>query len=85
MDDLRRRVQHFTAGTWQEQTSAVRDEAGRLLAHVDQHGGAVNVSDPRFAFRRVRLDGMPFSWHSEARSIYTTWRPYAHTGQDPRQ
>jgi hypothetical protein len=79
LDDLRRRVQHFAAGTWQEHTPAVRDEAGRLLAHVREHGGVINVSDPRFAFRRVSLETMPHSWPAEARAIYTAWRPPAHT------
>ncbi|MFH8585920.1 glycosyltransferase family 2 protein [Streptomyces celluloflavus] len=82
LDDLRRRVHHFTSGIWQEQTPAVRDEASRLLAHVGQHRGVINTSDPRFAFRRVSLDRMSSSWLAEARSIFTTWRPYAHTGQD---
>ncbi|MFI7093965.1 hypothetical protein [Streptomyces lydicus] len=85
LDDLRRRVQHFQAGTWQEQSPAVRNEASRLLAHVGQHNGVINISDPRFASRRVSLDRMPFSWPSEARGIFTTRRPYAHTAQDQRQ
>lgn len=82
LDDLRRRVHHFTLGTWQEQTPAVRDEASRLLAHVGRHGGAINIRDPRFAFRPVSLDRMSYGWPAEARSIFTAWRPYAHTGQD---
>ncbi|MBV9024873.1 MAG: hypothetical protein JO362_14050, partial [Streptomycetaceae bacterium] len=82
LDDLHRRVRRFSSGTWQEQTPAVRDEASRLLEHVGQHGGVVNISDPRFAFRRVNLDQMPSGWAADARSIVTTWRPHAHTGQD---
>ncbi|WP_234445293.1 hypothetical protein [Streptomyces rimosus] len=85
LDDLRRRVQHFSTGTWQEQTPAVRDEASRLLSRVGQHSGVINISDPRFAFRRVSLGRMPFTWPGEARGIFTTWRTYAHTGQDQRQ
>ena len=42
----------------------------------------INISDPRFAFRRVSLDRLPFGWPAEARGIFTTWRPYAHTSQD---
>ncbi|MDX3590808.1 hypothetical protein PV749_06695 [Streptomyces sp. ID03-2B] len=75
LDDLRRRVRHFSTGTWQEQTPAVRDEASRLLSHVDQHGGLINTSDQRFAFRRVSLDRQPYNWSDEARGIFTTWRP----------
>ncbi|MFI1013537.1 glycosyltransferase family 2 protein [Streptomyces sp. NPDC020965] len=82
LDDLRRRVQHFSRGTWQEQSSAVRDEAGRLLSHVGRHSGAINTSDPRFAFRRVSLDRMPDDWAAEARGIVTGWRPSTSTGQD---
>ena len=84
LDDLRRRIQHFSSGTWQEQTPAVREEAGRLLSHVGRHGGVVNISDPRLAFRRVSLDRMPFGWPAEAHGIFTTWRP-ARTGKDRRQ
>lgn len=79
LDDLRHRVQHFSTGTWQEQSPAVRSEASRLLAHVGQHNGVINVSDPRLAFRRVSLHRMPSSWPSEARSIFTAWRPYVYT------
>ncbi|MFC7811408.1 glycosyltransferase family 2 protein [Streptomyces olivaceus] len=75
LDDLRRRVQHFSSGVWQEHTPAVRDEAGHLLAHVGRHGGAINVSDPRFAFRQVTLNRMPSSWTAEAHGIFTSWRP----------
>ncbi|MGW1074310.1 glycosyltransferase family 2 protein [Streptomyces sp. NPDC002537] len=82
LDDLRRRVCHFSSGTWLEHTPAVRDEASRLLAHVRQHGGVINIGDPRFAFRRVNLETTPHGWCAEARSIYTTWRPHVHTGQD---
>ncbi|MFJ4962271.1 hypothetical protein EES43_06945 [Streptomyces sp. ADI96-02] len=81
LDDLRRRIQHFSTGTWQEQTPAVRDEASRLLSHVDQHGAKINISDPQFAFRRVSLDRIPFTWPSEARRIVTTWQP--HTARRP--
>ncbi|MFK0296313.1 hypothetical protein ACIQU6_38380 [Streptomyces sp. NPDC090442] len=82
LNDLRRRVEHFSSGAWQEQSSAVRDEASRLLAHAGQRGGVINISDPRFAFRRVSLDHMPLSWPGEARGIFTSWRPHAHPGQD---
>ncbi|MFH8990843.1 glycosyltransferase family 2 protein [Streptomyces sp. NPDC017940] len=85
LDDLRRRIQHFSSGTWQEQTPAVREEASRLLTHVGQHGGVINISDPRFAFRRVSLDRMPFGWPAEACGVFTTWRPHMQSGQVRRQ
>ncbi|MFJ5590724.1 hypothetical protein ACIQCG_13295 [Streptomyces noursei] len=61
-------------------TPAVREEAPRLLEHIDQHRGVINASDTRFAFRRVSLDHLPSGWAEEARGIFTAWRPYAHTG-----
>ncbi len=75
LEDLRRRVTHFSSGTWQEHTPAVRDEASRLLTHLNDHGGAVNLTDPRFAFRRVSLDQLPYNWPTEAHALHTTWRP----------
>ncbi|MEV0599858.1 glycosyltransferase family 2 protein [Streptomyces sp. NPDC050315] len=75
LDDLRRRVSHFTSGTWEEQTPAVRNEAGRFLAHVEQHSGAINIADPRLAFRHVSLEQLPHGWSGEARRIVTAWRP----------
>ncbi|MFJ2771743.1 glycosyltransferase family 2 protein [Streptomyces sp. NPDC087300] len=85
LDDLRRRIRHFSTGTWQEQTPAVRDEASRLLEHVGRHSGAINTSDPQFAFRHVSLDQMPLGWSAEARGVVTTWRPHQRTGLGPKQ
>ncbi|WP_228456608.1 hypothetical protein [Streptomyces durbertensis] len=73
LDDLRRRVERFTAGEWAEHTPAVREEAGRLLDHVDRHQGRINVADPRLSFRRVTLGRMPAGWAPEARTIATRW------------
>lgn len=77
LEDLRSRVRHFSTGEWQEQSPAVREEAGRFLDHVAHHGGVVNIADPRLAFRRVTLDEMPTRWATEARSIHATWQPPA--------
>ncbi|MCD9145878.1 hypothetical protein [Streptomyces albireticuli] len=77
LNDLRRRVENFTSGAWAEHTPAVRDEAGRLLEHIDRHHGRIDVADPRLGFRRVTLDGPPARWAAEARGIVTRWRPPA--------
>ncbi|MGV9315542.1 glycosyltransferase family 2 protein [Streptomyces sp. NPDC003691] len=82
LDDLRRRVQHFSTGTWQEQTPAVRGEAARLLSHVRRHSGSIDIGDPQFAFRRVGLDRTPDGWAAEARDIVTAWRPSAGSARD---
>ncbi|MGW9424023.1 glycosyltransferase family 2 protein [Streptomyces koyangensis] len=75
LDDLRRRVDRFTSGAWDEHTPAVRSEASRLLQHIDRHNGRIDVADPRLAFRRVTLDRLPDGWAVEAAKITTTWRP----------
>ncbi|MDH6119370.1 hypothetical protein ABH930_000612 [Kitasatospora sp. GAS204A] len=75
LDDLRRRVDHFTTGAWTEHTPAVRTEATRLLQHIDRHQGRIDVSDPRLGFRHVTLDGLPDGWAAEAAQIHAAWRP----------
>ncbi|EFG64932.1 conserved hypothetical protein [Streptomyces sp. SPB074] len=75
LDDLRRRVDRFASGAWSEQSPAVRDEAGRLLEHVDRHNRRIDVSDPRLGFRHVTLERMPHGWATEAARIATAWRP----------
>ncbi|KUJ54559.1 hypothetical protein ACZ90_66280 [Streptomyces albus subsp. albus] len=76
LDDLQRRVERFTAGDWAEDTPAVREEAGRLLDHIDRHHGRIDVADPRLAFRRVTLDRLPTGWAPEARAIAARWHPH---------
>lgn len=80
IDDLRRRVERFSCGDWVEHTSAVRDEASRLLDHVARHRWRIDVADPRLAFRRVTLDVMPIGWAEEAATITSSWRPSAARG-----
>lgn len=75
LDDLRRRVERFTSGQWAAHTPAVRDEASRLLAHIDRNGGRIDVADTRLGFRHVTLDHLPNGWATEARSITAAWRP----------
>ncbi|MFB7745640.1 glycosyltransferase family 2 protein [Streptomyces sp. NPDC056132] len=82
LEDLRRRVSHFSSGTWQEHTPAVRDEARRLLTHLNNHGGTINLADPRCAFRRVSLDQLPYNWRSEAHTAHTAWRPPTPTARN---
>ncbi|MFF5668232.1 glycosyltransferase family 2 protein [Streptomyces griseofuscus] len=80
--DIERRAAHSADGTWQAASPARLAESRRLLAHLGEHGGRINTSDPRFAFRRVGLARMPADWLAEARGIVTAWRPYAYSGQD---
>ena len=75
LDDLRRRVEKFSSGAWTEHTPAVRYEAARLLDHVAQHHGRINITDPGLGFRPVTLDHLPDSWATQARQITTEWKP----------
>ncbi len=75
LDDLRRRVEQFTAGKWAEHTPAVRSESSRLLQHVNRHHGRIDVADPHLAFRPVTLDRLPDDWATESATIATTWLP----------
>ncbi len=77
LDDLRRRVERFTADVWSEASPAVRDEASRLLQHIARHHGRIDVADPRLAFRHVALDRLPDGWTAKARQVATRWRPPA--------
>ena len=83
LEDLRRRVEKFTDGTWAEHTPAVRDEASRLLEHLERRGGRIDVADVRLGFRRATLDRLPDRWAHEAHTLHTGWRPPAacQTGQ----
>ncbi|MFH9658582.1 glycosyltransferase family 2 protein [Streptomyces sp. NPDC017248] len=80
--DIERRAARSADGTWQTASPARLAEARRLLSHLGEHGGNINTSDPRFAFRRVSLARMPANWLAEARGIVTAWRPYAYSGED---
>ncbi|MFF1484568.1 glycosyltransferase family 2 protein [Streptomyces sp. NPDC058319] len=80
--DIERRAAHSADGTWQTASPARLAEARRLLAHLGEHGGAINTSDPRFAFRRVSLARLLANWLAEARGIVTAWRPYAYSGEN---
>ncbi|WP_239405015.1 hypothetical protein [Frankia sp. Cj3] len=74
---LARRAAMLAAGRWQEQSPAVRDEAHRLLAHVEEHAGRLDVSGQTVLFRPVAMDAVPSWWADESRAIVDTWRPPA--------
>ncbi|WP_239342003.1 glycosyltransferase family 2 protein [Frankia sp. CiP3] len=74
---LARRAAMLAAGRWQEQSPAVRDEAHRLLAHVEEHAGRLDVSGQAVLFGPVTMDVVPSWWADESRAIVDTWRPPA--------
>lgn len=73
--DLHARVEHFTSGRWHETTPAVRLEAGRLLTHLAQHDGHLDVtSGAPVSFHPVTLaTGSPW-WPTRARAVLRAWR-----------
>ncbi|MFE7130542.1 hypothetical protein ACFVIM_06770 [Streptomyces sp. NPDC057638] len=75
VEDLRRRVHHFRSGLWQEQSTAVREEADRFLTHLTRYHGVINVADPHLTFRRVTLEHLPVHWLTEAHAIHAAWKP----------
>jgi hypothetical protein len=44
---VKRRLALYSAGRWNANTGVVR-EAFRFLAHVERHGGRIDIGDPRF-------------------------------------
>jgi hypothetical protein len=76
--DLHARVEHFTSGRWHETTPAVRLEAGRLLAHLAEHDGRIDVtSGAPVSFHPVTLTTGPPWWPARASAVLHTWRPPA--------
>jgi hypothetical protein len=69
-------------GTWQTASPARLVEARCLLARLGEHGGHIDIGDPRFAFRWVSLPRRPANWLAAARGSVTAWRPVAYSGQD---
>jgi hypothetical protein len=67
--DLRGRVQHHGDGSWSETTPAIRTEAGRMLDHLNAHGGRIDVTDPRLHLRPARLGALPEWWKADARQV----------------
>jgi hypothetical protein len=75
--DLRRRVRYHSSGQWDEQTPAIRTEAGRLLRHLDQHDGHISTGIPGLDWRPVTLASLPDWWAREAAGIAAGFRPPA--------
>lgn len=82
-DDLRRRIRCHSNGEWHEQTPAIRTEAGRLLAHLDQNGGRIDTTSPDLAWRPAALTAMPSWWPQEAARVAAQFRPPASAPDHP--
>lgn len=72
---LRARVENFRSGQWTETTPAVRLEAERLLIHLAEHHGHLDVTGAEVPFRPVTLTAVPPWWQDEARAVVEGWRP----------
>lgn len=53
---LRQRVAAYSSGYWQTRHSAVIDESVRILQHIDDNDGRIDVSRPDCAFRPCGAD-----------------------------
>ncbi|MFD7060575.1 hypothetical protein [Streptomyces sp. NPDC059906] len=74
-EDVERRALHSADGTWQTASPAWLSEARQCMGHLVQHGGRINVDDPRFGFRPVSLRAVPDWWAAEATQLVSAWRP----------
>ncbi|MFJ9381449.1 hypothetical protein [Streptomyces sp. NPDC101455] len=74
-EDLQRRVAHSADGTWQTSSPAIPTEATRLLNHLDQHAGRLNVHSPDLHLRPVTLTVQPVWWTGESTTLVDGWRP----------
>ncbi|MFG2415110.1 glycosyltransferase family protein [Streptomyces goshikiensis] len=74
-EDLDRRHRHSIDGSWLTDSPAIPTEARRILDHLDQHDGRIDIHDPELAFRPVSLTHPPAWWAEEATRIVETWQP----------
>ncbi|MFG2972402.1 hypothetical protein ACGFYY_05270 [Streptomyces sp. NPDC048331] len=74
-EDLTRRYRHSLDGSWQTDSPAIPTEARRILEHLDDHDGRINVHDEQLGFRPVSLTRTPSWWAADATSIVETWKP----------
>ena len=66
LGQLRRRIERYEAGTWHPHPAVIR-ETRRFLRHVDEHGGRIDVADPRLKLHPAgyRFSDYPF-WNEVA-------------------
>jgi hypothetical protein len=79
--DLERREAHSLNGDWHTDSPAIPNEARRMLDHLDQHDGRIDVLAPDLRLRPVTLGAQPQWWADEATNIVDTWRPPRHQNE----
>lgn len=72
--DLRRRLSAPMSPNTTTAVRATKAEAHRLLEHLRQNHGRIDIADTRLNLRPVSLDQIPSWWTQEARALYTQWR-----------
>ncbi|MFJ5309580.1 hypothetical protein [Streptomyces sp. NPDC088350] len=65
LEDLRRRVVNHTSGAWRENGPWIRNEATKLLDHIEGNFGRIDVTDPILAFRPACLGDLPEGWDND--------------------
>jgi len=76
LDDLKRRVEEHTRGSWREFTPAIRTEAAELLRHVEKNEGRIDVEDPSFMFQSVSLYEIPDNWSTMSRQVFIDYQQF---------
>ncbi|MCD0449445.1 hypothetical protein LO762_09615 [Actinocorallia sp. API 0066] len=65
------------SGAWKEETPAIRDEAARLLAHLDANDGRIDTANPLMDWRPISLTVLPSWWPELATRVIAEFRPPA--------
>lgn len=70
---MRRRAQSFASSNIADEMS-MREEALRILLHLEGNQGRIDVQSSSLRFRTVDLMSWPQGWHHEALEIQHYWR-----------
>jgi hypothetical protein len=74
---LVKRAEAYASGAWEVNSPAIIDESRAFLAHVDAHGGRIDVSDPSFGFRPCGQAYADYAdWNDVAAELADAYREY---------
>ncbi|MFJ5309817.1 hypothetical protein [Streptomyces sp. NPDC088350] len=69
LPDLARRVSEHTTGAWHEVGPWIRNEAAKLLRHVEGRDGHIDVTDERLGFRPAAFGELPEGWDKDSEEL----------------
>lgn len=64
--DLTLQVSEYASGRWREKGPWIRDEASKMLDHLQTNGSCINVADRRLGFRPTAIGNLPEDWEEES-------------------